>query len=49
MAVANPISKVLRERNVAKLGRREAAAPSKAIAFPGCKVGAVIHKARSEV
>ena len=49
LVVANPVYKVFREGHVANLGGREAVAPSKAIALPGCKVGAVICEAPAEV
>ena len=47
--MANPVYKVFRESHIANLGGREAVAPSKAIALPGCKVGPVICEAPAEV
>ena len=49
LVVANPVYKVFRESHIANRGGREAVAPSKAIALPGCKVGAVICEAPAEV
>ena len=49
LVVGSPVHKVLCEGHIANMGGRQAAAPSKAIARPGCEVGIVVGEARAKV